>query len=239
MNTKLKCLLLDDELLALQYLKLCCEEIPNLEIVKVFNQAEIFIEQFESFDFDFCIMDIEMPKYNGLEVAKFVKNKPIIFTTAYKEFAFEAFELEALDYIQKPVNKERLIKAIEKIRINLGSKTPSKKTLQINTDKGKTLLNLNEILHIKASEIDPRDKITLLQDGSVLTLKNLSFEKLENELPEAKFCRINKKEIIALKTVKFFSSDEITTNILTKNGSFLKLNLSSIYRTNFVRKLRL
>ncbi|MES2587610.1 MAG: response regulator transcription factor [Bacteroidota bacterium] len=238
MNTKLKCLLLDDELLALQYLKLCCEEIPDLEIVKVFNQADVFLEQYESLDFDFCIIDIEMPKFNGLEVAKRLKNKAIIFTTAYKDFAFEAFELEAIDYIQKPVNKERLLKAIEKIRQNLKN-VPLQKSLPFNTDKGKTFLFLDQILYVKSSEIDPRDKIIVLEDRTSLTLKNVSFEKLQQILAQNQFCRINKKEIIALKAVKLFSSDEITTTISLKNGSPLKLILSGIYRTEFIKKLSL
>ncbi len=232
-------MLLDDELLALQYLKLCCEEIPFLEVVKAFNQPEIFIEQHEGLDFDFCIIDIEMPKMNGLEVAKILKNKPIIFTTAYKEFAFEAFELDAVDYIQKPVNKERLLKAIDKVKFNLENQDTAKKSFQFNTDKGKAVLTFEQIVYIKSSEIDPRDKITQLEDGSILTLKNVSFEKLQEILPENKFCRISKKEIIALKIVKLFSSDEITTNLYLKDGSVLKVSISSIYRSDFIKKLSL
>jgi DNA-binding LytR/AlgR family response regulator len=231
-------LLLDDELLALQYLKLCCEEISDLEIVKVFNQADLFLAQFQELEFDFCILDIEMPKFNGLEVAKSLKNKPVIFTTAYKDFAFDAFELDAVDYIQKPVNKERLQKAVEKVRVSLNA-GGIKKSQQFNTDKGKALLNLDEMLYIKASEIDPRDKICHLKDGTTLTLKNLSFEKLQEILPPSKFVRINKKEIIALKIVKVFSSDEITSNLQQKDGSFLKMNLSAIYRSEFIKKVSL
>jgi DNA-binding LytR/AlgR family response regulator len=230
-------LLLDDELLALQYLKLVCEEIPNLEIVKVFNQADVFLQQFESLDFDFCIMDIEMPSINGLEVAKHVKNKPIIFTTAYKEFAFEAYELEAIDYIQKPINKDRLSKAIDKVRQNLKLTNQLEEKIQINTDKGKALISLSEILYIKSSEIDPRDKIAYFEDESVLTFKNLSFEKLQEILPPTKFSRINKKEIIALKIVQLFSSDQITTSLLTKDKTKLKLTLSNVFRTDFLKKV--
>ena len=230
-------MLLDDELLALQYLKLVCEEIPNLEIVKVFNQADVFLQQFESLDFDFCIMDIEMPSINGLEVAKHVKNKPIIFTTAYKEFAFEAYELEAIDYIQKPINKDRLSKAIDKVRQNLKLTNQLEEKIQINTDKGKALISLSEILYIKSSEIDPRDKIAYFEDESVLTFKNLSFEKLQEILPPTKFSRINKKEIIALKIVQLFSSDQITTSLLTKDKTKLKLTLSNVFRTDFLKKV--
>lgn len=232
-------MLLDDELLALQYLKLCCEELPNLEITKVFNQVEQFLEQYERLDADFCIIDIEMPGMNGLDLAKKIAPLPVIFTTAYKEFAFEAFELEAVDYIPKPVNKERLLKAIEKIRSNKRLNKKHTDSIQFNTDKGKAVLSVEQIVYIKSSEIDPRDKLLSLEDGSSMTVKNLSFEKIQQLLPESKFCRVNKKELLALKAVKFFSADEITTSIQMKNNEFLKIALGSSYRNDFIQKIKL
>ena len=120
MNTKLKCLLLDDELPGLSYLKLLCEQIHELEVVRAFNNPEIFLKEFPGLDFDLCILDIEMPGINGIELAALLNNKPVIFTTAYKEFAINAFDLDAIDYIIKPVKPERLQLAVNKAiqRIN-------------------------------------------------------------------------------------------------------------------------
>ncbi|HET6541299.1 MAG TPA: DNA-binding response regulator, partial [Chryseolinea sp.] len=73
---------------------------------------------------------------------------------------------------------------------------------------------------------------------SILTLKNVSFENLQQFLPANNFIRINKKEIIALKVVQFFSFNEITTNIFDKSGNILKLSLGEVYRNDFIRKVQ-
>lgn len=238
MTTKLKCLLLDDEIPALSYMKVLCEEIPDVEVVKAFNDSSKFLEAIHNLDFNTCILDIQMPNYTGLEVAQHLKDKLIIFTTAYKEFAAEAFDLNAVDYIRKPLQKDRFEKAISKAKAILETqKTPEKKQALWNTDKGKTVLGFNEMLMITSSETDSRDKIVYLENGQNITIKNTSFEQLLSVLPIEKFCRVNKKEIISLKTVVHFTSDEIKTNIQLKNGSKINLPLSEVYRDEFKLKI--
>lgn len=239
MTTKLKCLLLDDELPALSYIKILCEELPDVEVVKAFNDSTKFLEAIQHLDFNLCILDIQMPGYTGLEVAEHLKDKLIIFTTAYKEFAAEAFDLNAVDYIRKPLQKDRFEKAISKVKTILQNQSHSEKKQALwNTDKGKTLLVFNDILYITSSETDSRDKLVYLQNGGKITIKNTSFEQILTVLPQKQFCRINKKEIIALKTVVHFTSDEIKTNIRFKNDNPINLSLSEVYRDEFKLKLK-
>ncbi len=239
MNTKLRCLLLDDELSGLSYLKMLCEQIPELEVVKAFNSPLKFLEEMPMLDYDLCILDIEMPEMNGLQVANLLNGRPIIFTTAYKEFAADAFDLNAVDYVRKPLTKERLEKAVSRAAIHIQGISHSKNYIQINTDKGKTLLHFNELIYIRTSEIDSRDKIARLTDGTELTLKNISFERLDKILPTKSFCRINKKELIALKIVRVFSFDEIITSLQSTSGKNLTLNLSETYRKVFLQKVNI
>lgn len=235
MNTKIKCLLLDDELPGLTFLKMLCEQIPQLEIVKVFNHPEKLLSEASNLDFDLCILDIEMPDLNGIAVANLLQDKYIIFTTAYKEFAVDAFDLDAVDYITKPIKKERLEKAIAKVLERI-EKREKKKFIRINTDKGKSVLFFDNLLYIKTSDADSRDKIAYLKDDSILTLKNISYEKLQNQLPKSMFCRINKAEIIAIEIVKFFTHDEITTNITLPNGKPMILSLGLSFREDFLSR---
>jgi DNA-binding LytR/AlgR family response regulator len=228
--------LLDDEIPGLTYLRMMCEQIPHVEVVKAFNDPMKLVEEAGKLEFDLCILDIEMPGLNGLQVAHLLKGKPVIFTTAYKEHAAEAYDLEAIDYIRKPVQKERLEKALQKAADALSVSKSEKEFVQLNTNKGKALLFFDQLLMITTAERDKRDKLALLERGEELVLKNISFEQLLAVLPPDSFCRVNKKDILSLKAVKFFTHDEIITNIHDAYGNELKLTLSDSFRKDFIAK---
>lgn len=240
MITKLRCLLLDDELPSLQYLKLLCQQIPDLEVIKSFNSPQDLLADLPTLDFDLLISDINMPGLNGLELAEQLRGKPIIFITAYAEYAADAFDLQAVDYIRKPLKIERLKQAIQKLLSIRGRKPIEEKNfVQLNTDQGKYLLYFDQIAYIQTSSLDSRDKIVRLVDQKEVTLKNISFDKLLEILPEMQFCRINKKEIISMNIISSFSHDEIKTNFSIGTDAPLTFNLSEIYKTAFIQKVSL
>lgn len=228
-------MLLDDELPGLMYLKMLCSQIPGIEVVKAFDSPQQLLAEMPNLQFDLLVSDIEMPGIDGLTLASQLQDKLVIFTTAYKDFAVEAFEIDAVDYVTKPVKLERLQKAIEKA-IERHAKPASKKFTSLNTDKGKALLHFNTIVLIRTAMADSRDKEVLLRDGSQLLLKNINFEQLLQELPEADFCRVNKKEIIALDAVRFFAHDEIALHFSDKNGRPMTVSLSEKFRPDFMAK---
>jgi len=242
LNTKLKCLLLDDELPGLTYLKMLCEQLPELEVVKAFNNPETFLKEMPELDFDLCILDINMPVVNGLQIADLLDSKMVIFTTAYKEYAAEAFDLDAVDYVRKPVKRERLQQAVQKALKRVSSTdstTPIRNFIQLNTDRGKALIFFDQLCYIRASESDSRDKTALMQDGTRLLLKNISFDKLKKLLPVDQFVRVNKREMLAFKIVKVFSFDEITTSISDSCGKPIVATLSDAYRNDFIKLVRI
>lgn len=216
-----------------------CEQIPELEVVKAYNDPEAFLLAMLKLEFDLCILDIEMPHINGLQVANLLQDKLIIFTTAYKEYASEAFELDAVDYVPKPVQRNRLEMAVEKAIKRRDMSQLSKGFVQLNTDKGKALLFFDQLALISTSEGDSRDKIARLKDDTSLCLKNISFQKLLSLLPPHLFCRINKQEIIALSTVKVFTFDEIITGSLTDQGREMVHTLGDAFRKGFLDKVKL
>lgn len=239
MNTKIKCLLLDDELPGLAYLKMLCEQLPELEVVKAFNSPEVLLNEWESIDFDLLITDIEMPGMNGLQVADAIKDKAIIFTTAYKNFAVDAFDRDAADYVVKPIRLERLQQAVQKVVVRMAKPKKVVKQINLNTDKGKALINVEKIFCIVTSTIDSRDKILFLNDNSKITVKNSSFEKLIEMLPAPEFCRINKKAVIAIKHVQYYSHDEITADVMHTDGKNYTFPLSEIYRNDFIKLVKI
>jgi DNA-binding LytR/AlgR family response regulator len=230
----IKCVILDDELLAISYLKLLCEQIDEVEVVKAFNDPEIFLSEIENIDCNVCILDIEMPGMNGLQVAEQISgSKKIIFTTAYKEYAAEAFDLNVVDYVRKPIKTERLTQAFEKAA-ELIQKARKKDFIEWNTSIGKTVIFTDQIAYIRTSEIDSRDKDLLLQDGTSIVLKNLNFKNLLEMLPAKDFAQVNKKEVIARSSVKVFSTNEIITTIALENDHFLKLQMGEAYRASLL-----
>ena len=239
MNTKLRCLLLDDELPGLTYLKMLCEQIPELEVVKAFNRPDVFLAESANLDFDLCMLDIEMPQLNGIQLAEILKGKLVIFTTAHKEYAAEAFDLDAVDFVRKPIQLERLQKAVHKAVKHLYNTKHSRKFIHLNTDKGKSLIFFDQLSLIKSSGIDSRDKDVLLKDGSKVCLKNISFKKLQTILPPNNFCRINKQEIIALDIVQHFSFDRITSTIPDEQNQPQMFYLSEVYRNAFLEKVKI
>lgn len=216
-----------------------CEQIPEVEIVKTFNNPEKLLAEIPNLDFDLLITDIEMPGIDGLHLASLLQDKMVVFCTAYKDYAADAFTIDAVDYITKPVKLERLQKTILKAFERYNSATNAKRFIQLNTDKGKSLLYFNQILYIKTALVDSRDKTVLLTDGSLLNLKNINFDTLLKELPEAHFCRVNKKEIVALKAIKFFNHNEIVLHYLDENEKNSTLLLSETYRADFLRKIKI
>jgi DNA-binding LytR/AlgR family response regulator len=224
---------LDDELLGLAYLKMLCGQISEIEVIKSFNSPESFIEESEKLDFDFCILDIEMPGMSGLEIASLLSNKPVIFTTAYKEYAADAFDLNAADYLIKPIKLDRLRIAVEKVASRIKQAKEFKEVINLNTDKGKTSIICDNILYIIASDIDSRDKIALLNNGTRIFIKNMSFDKLMQILPEKDFCRVNRKEIIALSSITAYTAEKIITGIISESGKVIEIQIGDGYRHKF------
>src|SRR4051794_5676369 len=112
---QIKCVAIDDEPLALNLIKEYTNRFPSLRLVQTFDDAISGAEFLRSNQVDLLFIDINMPDISGIELVRSLKEKPmIIFTTAYRKFAFEGFELDALDYLLKPIEFERFEKAVNK-----------------------------------------------------------------------------------------------------------------------------
>jgi DNA-binding LytR/AlgR family response regulator len=230
LSSKIKCIILDDELPGLTYLKMLCEQLPFIEVERCFNSPELFLKEYKNINFEVCLLDINMPDINGIEIAQLLQDKQVIFTSAYPEFAVNAFEIEACDFIKKPVTKERLEKALLKAQkqLNEGS---VKTFFSWNTNIGKSTIYFNEILYITTSEIDKRDKTIHLQDNNQLILKNITLEKLLSLLPSHQFLQVNKADIVTKKVIQAYTADEIV--LKTQNKTKTILNLGESFRKNF------
>lgn len=230
----LRCIILDDEIPSLKFLKILIDQVEGVEIVRAFNDPLALIDDYKNLDFDFCILDIEMPQLTGFDLAEILQDYPIIFATAYKQYASEAFDINAVDYITKPISLQRLKQAVDKVKMQVSKRKIETAYAQFNTDRGKALIYFDQILFVRNSDVDSRDKILFLEDESTIMLKNISFDGLLGILPSSGFARINKREIISLRIVKFFNSEEIVTTVKDQLDKPMVLGLSETYRKAFM-----
>lgn len=224
---------MDDELPGLTYLRMLCEQFTYVNIVKCFNSSQQFVEEVKTMDFDVCLLDINMPGVNGLEVAHGLKNKYIIFVSAHPEFAVDAFELDAIDFIKKPVVKDRLEKALAKAYRLIIEKPQDKVHFSWNTNIGKSIIFFEEIAYVYTSDIDKRDKVACMTDGKNLLLKNITIEKLMSFLPSETFMQINKSEVISKKSVQAHSANEVTLKIKDISQKQAVVSIGEAYRKPF------
>lgn len=210
MNTRYRCLVVEDEPLAQNVLKKYIAEHPLLELVAVCASAPEAQQWLARQQAAIIFLDINLPRLSGIGFLKSLSSPPlVIFTTAYPEFAAEGFELDAVDYLVKPFSLERFLKAVNKALEKLERKDPGgvstpATAIFIKADKKVYKINLADILYIEA--LDDYVKVVTTQAHYLVhdTLKSL-----QEELPASQFIRVHKSYIIAGSKIVFIEGNYI------------------------------
>lgn len=203
--TKLKCVAIDDEPLALNLLEAYMARFPYLQLLNTFEDAVSGAEYLKHNQVDLLFVDINMPDITGIDLVRALVSKPmVIFTTAYKNFAFEGFELEALDYLLKPIDITRFTKAVEKAMEfynykNNASPGAADENFYVYSEYRMVKINVAEIEYLESMEDYIKIHLTG-QPKPVLTL--MSLKKALDKLPADKFRRVHRSYIIAVNKVK-------------------------------------
>lgn len=204
MPNKLKAVIVDDERLARKDLISLLKEQDNIEVVAEAADVPSAIETISEFKPDIIFLDIQMPGESGFDLLEKLKtDAKVIFVTAYDEYAIRAFEVNALDYLLKPVNPERLQKALERIFVEEESDEQPLRELNYEDhlflllDNSMRFLKVNTILYISAA--GDYSEIFTNVGNKHLALK--SMKEWEDRLPHQHFCRIHRSTIINLNHV--------------------------------------
>lgn len=209
---KIKCVLIDDEPLAIKVLLNYFENFSDFEIIATFNNSLEALEFINSNNVDAVFLDINMPIMTGFELIRLLENKTrCVITTAFREFAAESYDLEVLDYLVKPIPLPRFIKCIHKIEAEFNLKNSSKNEshrpepyIFIKVDKKMVKINIDEILFIEGM----KEYIKVVTpEKTYITHKSLT--SLTEELPTDRFLRIHKSYSIALNKVKSIEGNRI------------------------------
>lgn len=207
---RLRCLLIDDEPPALKVLANYISNINGLEIVGQCKNAIEALNILHEKTVDVIFLDIKMPKILGTEFLKSLSNPPkVIFVTAYRDYAVEGYELDAVDYLVKPVSFERFIKAISKVNRLMGRESPTASThkqtsepfVYLKVDRDMKKVYLNEILYIESW----KDYVKLfLSNGKTLLVKQ-SISSMEMLLSDHKFLRVHRSFMVSLNKISGYN----------------------------------
>jgi two-component system, LytTR family, response regulator len=220
---KISCIAIDDEPLALDIITDYCRKVPFLQLQKTFENAIEAIDYLKNNKVDLIFLDIQMEELTGIQLLNVLKEKPmIIFTTAYESYAVQCFELDALDYLLKPISFERFLKSVdkacEKKKSSNGNVAPSQAVVienSVNLTKTKNYIfvktefrmqkiNLCDILYIEGQGdylciYTPKERIMTLQN----------FHHFEENLPSGDFVRVHKSYMVALEKVESVERNRI------------------------------
>jgi len=211
----LTCFIIDDEPLAIEVIENHVSKIDGLEVSATFQNAVKAFQALRETKVDVLFLDIQMPRLTGIEFLKTLKNPPkVIFTTAYREYALEGFELDVVDYLLKPVSFDRFLRAVDKVFDSYSPVTPGFEFIPESTDSPHFVFVPSEKKNIKIclEEIEfiesKRDYILIkTSKKEVLTHQTITY--MEERLPTNQFLRVHRSFIINLKKIESWNNHEV------------------------------
>jgi DNA-binding LytR/AlgR family response regulator len=221
----MKCIIIDDEPLALNIMNSYCEEIGNLDVIGTYTNPMDASELLMSTEVDLIFLDIEMPQISGLDFVKTLDRKPLfIVTTAYHQYALEGFELNAVDYLVKPIPFARFVKAVNRAREIYLLKKDSKKLplytasntglekgddqfVFIKSDYENIKLKYSDILYIQGLKEYLRIHVKIEVKKPILTL--MSFKQLKEKLPANQFLRVHRSFVVNVASITSIQRNKI------------------------------
>ncbi|RUT80183.1 DNA-binding response regulator [Ancylomarina longa] len=213
----MRCIIVDDEIHARKVLEKYIQDIPHLELVHSCKNALEAMDVLRNKQVDAMFLDINMPKLTGLSFLESLSHPPlVVITTAYREYALDAFELDVIDYLHKPIPFPRFVKAIAKVieKLSFQDRSTNKivestvsKTenfIFVKADKKTIKLNFEDIIYIEGLG----DYIKIHTKTKTIVSK-LTIKKLEDLLPTNQFPRVHKSYIVSLQLIESIEGNQI------------------------------
>jgi DNA-binding LytR/AlgR family response regulator len=199
----IRAIAIDDEPLALELIGRFCSQIPTIQLEKTFTKPSAAIAYLNKFPIELVFLDIQMPSITGLELVKQLpENVMVIFTTAYSEFALDAYNLNAIDYLLKPFEENRFVKAVNKAneyyQLKSQNENPADKYLLIRADYKLTKIALSEILYIEGLG----DYLKVFYGNNKLIVARMTMKKILTKLPAKEFLRVHRSFIVPYSKIE-------------------------------------
>jgi two-component system LytT family response regulator len=203
---KYKCIVVDDEPLALKQLADYVSKTPSLELIAKCNNAFEALEMFSTAHVDAIFVDINMPEMSGLELVNSLPYEmKVVFTTAYSEYAVDSYKLDAIDYLLKPISYQNFLRAANKLSKAFEGESETDPHFFVKSEGKLVKIVLKDIEYIES--LNEYVKIKLVNDKSVVTL--MSLKSLENRLSDSQFMRVHRSYIVNLSAVEVVERNRI------------------------------
>jgi DNA-binding LytR/AlgR family response regulator len=210
----MKCIIVDDEPLAIEILESYVSRIDQLQLSGTFRNAIAAFTFLQQEQVDLIFLDIQMPKLSGIEFLKTLKSPPkVIFTTAFRDYALEGFDLEIADYLLKPISFERFLKAVAKVMhkdtVNIpvtvqGKQENTENYVFFKVDKKMVKTRMADILFIESVKDYVKVRTT---EKEIITQQKISY--LEESLPKEQFIRVHRSFIINRDKIDAYSATDV------------------------------
>ncbi|MGZ5255858.1 MAG: LytR/AlgR family response regulator transcription factor, partial [Flavitalea sp.] len=209
----MRCAIIDDELNAIEILERYVARLDYVEVIKTFRNPLKASQYLNTNVLDFIFLDINMPDLNGKELLNSLHKKPlVIFTTAYSQYAADSYDLNAVDYLVKPISFERFLKSVHKVQQQLGILAGSQK-IQTPEDQQFVLLKSGPQIHrVAISDIlylEKESNYVVVNCTEKKVLMRANFSDLLDLLPSAQFLQVHKSFIVNLSLVDIFEAHQL------------------------------
>jgi DNA-binding LytR/AlgR family response regulator len=209
----MKCIIVDDEPLAIEIMESYVGKVEQLKLEGTFRNAVSAFTFLQQHPVDLIFLDIQMPKLSGIDFLKTLKNPPkVIFTTAFRDYALDGFELEVADYLLKPIPFDRFLKAVGKVlhqpiaqpSSSVVKQDPNDNYVYFKVDKKMIKVRMTDILYIESIKDYVKVKTG---DKEIVTQQKISY--LEESLPKESFLRIHRSFIVNREKIDAYSATDM------------------------------
>jgi DNA-binding LytR/AlgR family response regulator len=206
--SKIKCIIIEDEPLAVKVLTDYIADVPFLELQEVFKDAILASVFLRNNDTDLIFLDIHLPKLKGMAFLKTLPNPPsVIVTTAYHQYAVEGFNMNVTDYLMKPFEFSRFLTAVNKVNEHRKTNEERRDFIFVIVQKRKVKIQLSEILYIESQK-----EYIKIVTGKTEYISKMSTHEIEDILPPGLFKRIHRSYIVSLNKIDSYTADIVEIN---------------------------
>jgi len=206
--SKIKCIIIEDEPLAVKVLSDYISQIPFLELQATFKDAILATEFLRQRHTGLIFLDIHLPRLKGMAFLKTLANPPaVIITTAYHQYAVEGFELNVTDYLLKPIEFERFLAAVNKVKTAERESREEKDFIFLNVQKKKVKISFSDIVYIESQ----REYVKVVTTRKEY-LSKMSTHEIEALLPGGRFRRIHRSFIISINKIDSYTAEAVEVN---------------------------